>query len=90
MPNQGNGTKGGPQQGNQGGGTEQDQDWRAQLQDQVERLTEQAQEHGSRLASGSSSAVREWPLTAVVGALAVGTASGYLLSNFGSARYTAP
>ena len=69
-------------QGGQGGGQAGEQDnesWQSTMQDQVNRLASQVQRQSSQLGELAGGGIREWPMSSVLGALAIGAAIGFVL-----------
>ena len=75
---QGGGSQGGGSQGGQAG--EQDNEsWQSMMQDRVNRLASQVQSQSSQLGEMAGGGIREWPMSSVLGALAIGAAIGFVL-----------
>ena len=66
---------GGSQTGTEMGGD----DWQTMMQDRVNKLASQVQSQGSDIADMAESGIREWPMSSVLGALAIGVAVGFVL-----------
>lgn len=64
--------------GSQVGGQAND-DWQSMMQDRVNRLASQVQSQSADLAEMANSGIREWPMSSVMGALAIGVAVGFVL-----------
>ena len=74
------GAAGGAGQGGQGGQAEQDnENWQSMIQERVNKLASQVQSQSAQLAEMTGSGIREWPMSSVVGALAIGVAVGFVL-----------